>query len=234
MAQTFVLIHSPLVGPITWSLVAEELRQRGRVAVTPSLHDARCSSGAYWQRHVNCVSSALRGVPLHQSVVLVAHSGAGPLLPAIGKAVAQPVAAYIFVDAALPGRDGQSRLDLFDADEAERFRAAATGGMIPAVWRNDALLKNLGIDDAGLRRRLAAEVPDVPLAVYEEPLPVPSDWPDAPCSYLRFSAPYEADARRAQSLAWPVRELPGGHFHMLVDSVAVTDTLLDLVRELGA
>jgi hypothetical protein len=203
LSPTFVLIHSPLVGPITWRLVADELHGRGVAAVTPSLHDARCSSGAYWQRHVNCVSSALRAVPAEQHLVLVGHSGAGPLLPAIGSAVTQPVAAYVFVDAALPGRDGQSRLDLFDANEAERFRAAATGGMIPTVWRND------------------------------EPLPVPSDWPDAPRGYLRFSAPYESDAQRAGSLGWQVREMAGGHFHMLVDPVAVTDALLDLVREVG-
>lgn len=234
MPQTVVLIHSALVGPTTWSLVAEELRQRGCVAVTPSLHDARCSSGSYWQRHVNCVSSALRGVPIEQHLVLVAHSGAGPLLPAIGKAVAQSVAAYVFVDAALPGHDGQSRLDLFDGNEAERFRAAATGGMIPAVWRSDALLKNVGVEDAEFRQRFSAEVPDVPLAVYEEALPVPSDWPDAPCGYLRFSDPYENDAQEARSLGWPVRELPGGHFHMLVEPAAVTDALPDLVSEAEA
>ncbi len=29
MDDYFVLIHSPLVGPLTWSLVAEDLRRRG-------------------------------------------------------------------------------------------------------------------------------------------------------------------------------------------------------------
>lgn len=232
MPQTFVLIHSPLVGPMTWNRVAEDLRRRGYVAVVPSLHDAGCGSVAFWQRHVDSVSTALRGVPLEQHLVLVAHSGTGPLLPAIGNAVAQPVAACVFVDAALPGGDGQSRLDLFDEREAAQFRAAATGGMIPAVWRGDSLLWSTGMDDAELRHMFAAEVPDVPLAVYEEPLPVPGGWPDAPCGYLRFSNLYEHEAQKALSLAWPVYELTGGHFHMLVNPLAVTDALLSLVSEL--
>ena len=32
----FVLVHSPLVGPFTWELVAEVLRQRGAVNPFPA------------------------------------------------------------------------------------------------------------------------------------------------------------------------------------------------------
>ena len=39
MDDYFVLIHSPLVGPLTWSLVAEDLRRRGIDALVPTLHD---------------------------------------------------------------------------------------------------------------------------------------------------------------------------------------------------
>ena len=230
----FALIHSPLVGPTTWSLVAKEIRKRGIDAIVPSLHDSPCDTGPYWQRHVASVTLALRGCPADQPVVLVAHSGAGPLLPLIGRAIEQRVAAYIFVDAALPGRDGQSRLDLFEMEEAAQFRRAESNGMIPAVWRNDALLRTIGIENAALRAQFGAEVPDVPLAVYEEPLPVPDGWPDAACDYVSFSVPYEREQQRARARGWPVRQLAGGHFHMLVQPVAVTDVLLDLVSELGA
>jgi hypothetical protein len=230
----FVLIHSPLVGPTTWTLVGEELRARGRAAVTPELHDALCNDGPYWSRHVAAVSSAVDGIPRDRPVVLVAHSGAGPLLPAIGARVERAVAAYVFVDAALPGTDGQSRLDLFGGNEAKRFRGAAIDGMIPPVWRNETLLRELGIEDTELRRRFVAEVPDVPLAVYEEPLPVPADWPGAPCGYLLLSQPYAADAREASARQWAYRELLGGHFQMLVEPVAVAEALLDLVDEMGA
>jgi hypothetical protein len=35
--MVFMLIHSPLVGPFTWSLVAEELRARGQEMFVPTL-----------------------------------------------------------------------------------------------------------------------------------------------------------------------------------------------------
>lgn len=233
MPPLFVLIHSPLVGPLTWALVVEQLRDRGADAVAPSLLGTDRRDGPHWQRHVAAITLALRDVPAHRRVVLVAHSGAGPLMPAIGQGIGQDVAGYVFVDAGLPGNDGQSRLDLFDPADADRFRQAAVGGMLPSVWRDEALLRAIGIEDACLRRRFAAEVPDVPLAVYEEPLPVPSDWPAAPCGYLQFSAPYKADGRDAERGGWAFRVLRGGHFHMLVDPPAVAATLLDLIAELG-
>jgi hypothetical protein len=228
-----VLIHSPLVGPAAWSLVADELRGRSVEAVVPSLLLRDEQDQPYWRRHVAAIVCALQSVPHEQPVVAVAHSGAGPLLPAVGQGTDRPVAGHVFVDAPLPGRDGQSRLDLFEPDDARRFREAARGGLIPPIWRNDNVLRAAGIEDASLRRRFAAEVPDVPLAVYEEPLPVPRGWPDAPCAYLRFSAPYEADGAAARGLGWVSRELPGGHFHMLADPAAVTQTLLDLVDEMS-
>jgi hypothetical protein len=43
-------------------------------------------------------------------VVLVGHSGAGPLLPVIHRGLVQPVVACLFVDASLP-HPGQSTLD---------------------------------------------------------------------------------------------------------------------------
>ena len=233
MPPLFVLIHSPLVGPLTWSLVAEELRQRGADAVTPSLLVPQCDDGPYWRRHVGAVAGALWDVPHDRSLLLVAHSGAGPLLPAVGRGIGRPVAGYLFVDAALPGADGQSRLDLFAPAEAEQFRASAVDGTIGGAWRNDDVLLAAGISDPDLRRRFAAEVPDVPLSVYEEPLPVSPDWPDAPCGYLLFSAPYETDAYRASLRDWPVRELQGPHFQMLADPASVTGALLGVVDEMG-
>jgi len=106
--------------------------------------------------------------------------------------------------------------------------------MIPNFWRDEALLRAIGIEDAYLRRQFIAEVPDVPLAVYEEPLSVPAGWPDAPCGYLRFSAPYASEAQQAAALVWPVQTLEGGHLHMLANPAAVADALLGLAREMGA
>jgi len=59
------------------------------------------------------------------------------------------------------------------------------------------------------RRAFVAELPALPLAVYEEPLPVSKAWPDAPCGYVRTSATYDPFLAAARKKGWPVRTLDG-------------------------
>ncbi len=119
------------------------------------------------------------------------HSGAGPRLPAARIKVVHPVAGYVFVDAGLPGPNGASRLDFFESrEEAEKFRGRAKDGLSP-VWTEWFGLKEQDlreiIPDGGPREQFIAELRPLPPTVYEEPLLVFSEWPDAPCGYLKCS-----------------------------------------------
>jgi len=229
-APVFVLVHSPLVGRLTWGPLAAELRGRGYPVVVPALRAGETAAPPYWRQHVAAAVGALDGVPALRPLVLVGHSGGGVLLPALAAAAGRPVAAYIFVDADLP-HDGRSRLRRFaDPADAAAFRAAATGGLIP-TWTADDLAGV--IPDPALRHAFVAELRPLPLAVYEEPIPVPAAWPDAPGGYLQFSAPYDAAAAEARALGWPLTALPSGHFQMLVHPAGVTDALLALLTRLG-
>ncbi|MGH2560695.1 MAG: alpha/beta hydrolase [Thermomicrobiales bacterium] len=228
MDTAFVLIHSPLVGPLTWSLTAEELRLRGVETIVPALTDDAVADLPFWHQHAAFVAQALTPLLPDQPVTLVGHSGAGPLLPAIGQRISQPVAAYLFVDAGIPA-GGASRLDLM-ADEdpafALRFRERlVAGGRFPA-WTDDDLAAIL--PDPRLRQLLIADLRPRALAFFTEPIPVFAGWPDAPCGYLKFSAPYDVPARHAREAGWPSREIAAGHFHMLVDPPVVADALIDL------
>lgn len=228
----FVLVHSPLTGPLTWSLVAEQLRQRGLAVAIPALADGEESNLPYWQQHAESVARALGAAPPGRSLVLVGHSGAGPLLPAIRERLDRPVAAYLFVDAGLPA-DGQSRLDEMMASAPE-FAARlqqhlASGGLFP-TW-SDAQLREF-IPNERLRQGVLAELRPRSLAFFTEPLPVFTGWPDAPCGYLLLSSPYRAAAEQARRAGWANREFDAGHFHLLVDPAAVTDALLSLVQTL--
>lgn len=225
----FVLLHSPLVGPATWSLVADELRRHGRDALVPRLQSDPCAALPYWQQHADAVVAALEPVAPEALLILVGHSGAGVLLPIVRQSIRRPVAAYLFVDAGLP-EDGKSRLDRFeDALAAEQFRQAAVDGLMP-TWTADDLRE--AIPEATIRQRFVEELVPMPLAVYEEPLPLTAGWPDAPCGYLRFgdNPAYDEPAEQARQAGWPYRELEAGHFHMLVDPAAVTAALLELVE----
>jgi pimeloyl-ACP methyl ester carboxylesterase len=225
---TFVLVHSPLVGPLTWSLVAGEMRGRGIMALAPALPDSREIDPPYWKRHAEAIAQAMPAVPADESIVLVGHSGGGMLLPAVRQVSNRPISAYIFVDAGIP-QDRMSRLDFFGESEARQFRASANNGLLP-TWSNEDLIE--AIPNPDTRRRFVRELNPLPLAVYEEPIPVFAGWPNAPCGYLQFTSTYQQPADEARQAGCAYRKLEGGHFLMLNDPASVTDALIDLTNEM--
>jgi len=229
----FVLIHSPLVGPFTWEPVADALRRRNLGAVVPALHDRGEAVGPFWQQHALTAAAALAAVPRGRSIVLVGHSGAGPLLPAIRHLANHDVDAYIFVDAGIP-LDGAGRLDLLRLElpqAAEGFQAHLEAGGRYPEWRDEALRD--AIPDPDQRARLLAQLQPRAGAFWWEPIPVFAGWPDAPCIYLRLSQGYAVPAARAREDGWVYGEIESGHFHMLVDPESVTRALVDLTRATG-
>ena len=226
----YILIHSPLVGTLTWTLVASEMRQRGMRVILPALLDVLDSRQPFWRQHAESVAQALTGIPTDVSVTLIGHSGAGPLLPVIRRSTPNPVHAYAFVDAGLP-RDNATRLDLMkaeDADWAEEFQKYLEGGGRFPNWTSEDLSEIL--PDENLRNQLAADLRPRGLDFFTEPIPVFEGWPDAPCIYIQFSPPYEKSAIQARKAGWSTYELEAGHFHMLVDPPAVTDLIVNAIN----
>jgi len=228
----YVLIHSPLVGPFTWELVQQVLKKRNLQVVIPTLVDNPNSTLPFWQQHAQSVSQSLVQIPPDQKIILVAHSGAGPLLPAIRQKLTHSIFAYVFVDAGIP-RDGLSRLELMKLEDlqwAEKFHEALLqGGQFP-TWSEDDL--EAIIPEGETRRKLVAEIRPHSLPFFAEPIPVQAEWPDAACIYIKFSASYDWDAMQAKHTGWLVHEMRAGHFHMLVDPAAVADMLVKTVQNL--
>lgn len=229
--KLYVLIHSPLVGPLTWRLVADEMRQRGLKVFVTNLKDSPDSREPFWKQHADSVSSDLADIPKDAFVTLVAHSGAGPLLPAIRQMLPNPVSAYVFVDAGIP-RDHASRLDLMKSEDPEwanEFQKELERGERFPTWSFDDLQEV--IPDASLRQQMVAELCPRGLNFFTEAIPVFEGWPDAPCVYIQFSAPYDQPAAYARQAGWPVHKLEAGHFHMLVDPKMVTDMIVNSVAK---
>jgi hypothetical protein len=229
----YVLIHSPLVGPLTWQPVQAEMVRRGMQAITPALLDNSGTGLPYWRQHADSLANSLKQVSPDRKLVLIAHSGAGPLLPVMRQPIAHSIAAYVFVDAGIPRADS-SRLDLMrqqDPEWAEQFhQELLQGGRFP-TWTEQDLLEEIPDDD--LRRKMAMEVNPRSLSFFIEPLPVFSTWPDAPCAYIKFSASYDWDFNQAKRAGWYLRELNAGHFHMLVDPALVADMIIDAVQNIS-
>ncbi|WP_239161810.1 alpha/beta hydrolase [Acrocarpospora phusangensis] len=222
MDATFVLVHSPSVGPSTWTPVAGALRARGRAAVVPSLVDIGTGAPPYWPRVVDEVTASAPAGAL----VIVAHSNAGLFVPLIVEALRGQIASCLFVDAALPPRTGSTR-----AAEPEHLAflsaMADADGVLPrwTDWWPEEAVAEL-VPDEAVRRQVVAEQPRLPLAYYDQEIPVPARWDHVRGAYLWFGEPYARAAKEADERGWPVTRIPGDHLHQVVAPERVAEWLI--------
>src|SRR5215469_18791295 len=97
MTARLLLVHSPLVGPATWDLVAGRLAERGCEVNVPDLTATVTAQPPYCPRQAEIIADSASGQPS----IFIGHSGAGPLLAAAGALTGQ-ARGYIFADAGLP------------------------------------------------------------------------------------------------------------------------------------
>jgi hypothetical protein len=233
MAELFVLIHAPALGPASWAPVAGELARRGHQVLVPSLAGFTAGGPPYTPRLLERARTQLPGRTADHAV-LVVHSGAGVFAPYLAAGLAGGEAAVVFADAGLPADDGPGRV--IEAEFLPFVRDMADGGVVPPwpQWWPAAELDPLFPDQA-TRERVSSEAVALPLAFFEEALPPrPAGWPPCRCAYLRFSEGYREPARRAAARGWPGRELPGGHLHMLIAPAAVAEAITSLTGTLRA
>ena len=220
----FTLVHSPLVGPTTWSLVATRLRSLGHEVAVPSLVDV--AARGRWQQVVEAAAAgACEGSGTH---VVVVHSGAGPLLPMIAKRISPAPAALVFVDAGVPPASGTA--DLVPPAFFDHLLGLAVDGRLPrwSDWFGDDVMADL-VQDPIVRSAAAAELPQLPLSYFAEAVPVPKGWTRMPCAYLLLSDPYGADLAAAAERGWPVAVEAGKHLDLLNRPEAITASILELV-----
>jgi len=224
----FVLVHSPSVGPATWSAVADRLRSAGCDVVVPSLLAVGEGGPPFWPRAVAAVTGSLGTARPDQPLVLVAHSNAGVFLPVIRRGLEGPVALSGFVDATVPVPDG--RMPMVSEEFLPFLRGlAGPDGRLPqwTDWWGEEDVAAMFADQQ-TREVITAEQPRLPLAYYQEQVPVPPGWDDHPCGYVQFSEAYEGQAAEARRRGWAMRSLPGEHLHQVVDPDATARTLLEL------
>jgi pimeloyl-ACP methyl ester carboxylesterase len=232
MAASFVLIHSPSVGPRTWQPVAHRLAELGWEAVVPSLLHVTDGGPPVWPRVVDAVRGDLGTAEQGQGVVLVAHSNAGLFIPVVTTALPGRVRGCIFVDAALPPASGSA--PVAPPELLALLRDKASDGLLPrwTDWWDEEQVAPLFPDQA-TRQAVSEEQPRLPLSYYEASVPVPAGWDAQPCAYLLFGPPYDELADEAGERGWIVERLPGAHLHQLVDPDGVARLLLAIADQMG-
>ncbi|MEM8766579.1 MAG: alpha/beta fold hydrolase [Pseudomonadota bacterium] len=222
------LVHSPLLTPSVWDRLMESLEAANVSATAVALDNAAPPSTKHFEHHLAQLQDALldlRRAPL----VGIAHSGAGSLLALLDP---QQFAGLIYLDAIFPDK-GASRFELFDDPRAVnvwRQAAEQNGGKLP---RSMLLQLAAAVQGERSRKALKAGIADVPVALYEEVIPVHPRWPAVERGlYLQWTDSYAADADRAQSAGFEVRRQAASHFEMLNQPDAVAETLLAFSRTL--
>ena len=229
MAPLVALVHAPVLGPRSWLPVAEELSRAGSEVVVPALGGFTRGGPPYAPRLVRLAAADARAAR-RDAVVLVVHSGAGAFVPHIAVAVGGDVVA-VFADAALPSR--ASGATVVDAEFLPYLRELATNGVVPPwpQWWPGEDLSPLFPDEAA-REAVCGEALPLPLEFFAEELPaLPNGWPPCQAGYLAFSDPYRREADVAARAGWPVRDLPGGHLHMLMNPAEVATAITGLAEE---
>jgi hypothetical protein len=215
-----LLLHSPLVGPATWSLLAPALQARGHDVVVPDLRSGLREGAPYYAN-----LAALIGAVADADRVAVVHSGAGALVPILG-----PLRGAVFIDALLP-HPGESWFAGVPPELADRLHGLAKDGTLPpwhAWWPKGALERLL--PDRVLGSAFLGEQEELPLGYFEEPAPDIALC--VPAAYLQLSEAYAADVDSADEAGWPVLRLKLHHLAMLTHPIVVADALEILLAAL--
>ncbi len=164
--------------------------------------------------------------------VVAGHSGAGLLLPTIANSLSERARRHlVFIDAAIPDCEGQARPDPAVVD---LLRPLAVDGVLPSwsAWLGEGEVERL-IPDGEKRALVQSELPELPIALFDGALPVPTGWCEWPCSYLLLSEEMRGEAERARSLRWSVLEDLGNHLDVVNRPAEVAANLVQIGREGG-
>jgi hypothetical protein len=225
---TTVLVHSPFLGPASLRPLADALAGLGHPAVLLDLRPSVVAPPVH-QVLLGVFADVMGDADLPGPVVLVGHSGAGPLLPAFADTLEESVTGLVFLDAGLP-TPGRSWRDTVPPELYTGLRDRTREGLLPRwhLWFPDDPLRTL---DPGLRAEIADEAPEVPIAFLKEARP-DVEW-SGPAAYLALSDAFTADLEHAQALGWPTRRLDSHHLAPTTDPEPVAEAIITLVAELG-
>ena len=239
---TFVLLPGFWLGAWAWDEVAAGLRQTGHTALplTPlGVGEREAHTGVSIEDQVDDVVHRLR--EQDEPVVLVGHSGAGPVVAAAAERARENVSALVLVDTGpLPG--DVSHLDFVGPEQATTIRRtlAEHGGRYPMPARQQLGPLTAGMDGAtfdAVHARSAPIPEGVACTAARRAERADRTLPKIVVACVFTAADVHAGAEAgAPGFAemtgeeWSIVELPTGHWPMFSAAGELTDLLLKAGR----
>lgn len=218
MDASVVILPSPLLPPVAYGALENALGDLGVDARLASA-DLRggFSAGVLVERWARMCEP---------DSVLVAHSNAGYLAPAV-RQIRGGGSPIVFMDAALPPPAGEYRPA--PARFLERLAGLADErGILPPWtrwWTRDDLAAVVPEEHFDA---IDVACPQLPIAYFEQTLTAPAAWIPDGGAYLAFGETYAAERQFAEQQGWPVLTLDAAHLHHLVAPDEVARAILSL------
>ncbi len=233
---TFVLVPGMWHGGWCWKKVTPLLRAAGHAVFTPTLtgvgERAHLRYAAIdMHTHIQDMVNVLDYEDLRE-VILVGHSLAGFMAPAVAERVPERIAHIVNLDGVIPveGKAFKDLLPDYWEDFRQRGRANGDEGWSPPV-----LEWTFGVTGADLEWMQSKLTPH-PLKTWETPLhftnPAARSIPRTFIHCAEGLAAHEVaeEEKKCASLGWGYRALPTGHDAMITAPEELTKTLLELIR----
>ncbi|MFI6096561.1 hypothetical protein ACIA8G_13455 [Lentzea sp. NPDC051213] len=224
---TVVLMHSPFLGPSSMRPLADELASDGAAVLLVDLQ-MTINEAPVHQRLIGAFADALDDSGVAGPLVLVGHSGAGPLLPCFADALEMDVAGLVFLDSDLP-TPGRAWRETVDPALVSKVKASVRDGKLPR-WDRWFPEDPFRLIPAELREEMRDEAPEVPWEFLKEQRPS-VEW-TGPCGYVLLSAHYEDAAANADKLGWPVERVESHHLAAATSPSAVAAALTSVISRL--
>jgi hypothetical protein len=222
--REIVLVHSPLVGPSSFAPTAEALERRGFRTYTPCV----VGSDVAWRDAPGAVLAAL---PELSGPLLVGHSAAGLLLPAL----AGPLNAWglIFLDARMPPAQGPT------PPAEPEFHAFVKAlpveqGRLPkwSQWWGPGGVATL-IPNQWTREAFEADLPRLRPEWFDDAIETPP-WEHLRVGYLQTSPRLADQAAVAGARGWPLQTLAGTHLDPFLRPGETALAISELVTAMSA
>ena len=236
MSGPFLLVHGAWHGGWCWDAVVGRLQLAGRQAIAPTLPGCaeradELSPKIGLETFITELGDILEAQDLTE-VVLVGHSAAGAIVPAVAARNARRIRHLVCLDSHMP-QDGEALFDVMAPDAAESRRAAAVahdGGLSVPPPEPEALGVTDPVDAAFITRMMTPH----PIRAFADPMHLQGEIPASMLkTYIRVTDPLYLPA--ANSVArvrampdWSYLEIATGHDAMISDADSLTEMLLAL------